>query len=727
MKKFLPVLLGLLCAPAFAEVAPVGYWDEVANNESPFIDEQEAQDTAPVVAPKVSVAPMVSTARATVARTAARAVPTTTAGITGTRASAPSRAVASRNASASIRSFGNTNTSRALTSRQAANVPAASTARAATSSLVQTNTVSQPLYNRVGVRGTTATGIGSVAAARVGSVSVGTSVSAADAGASMEELAQLTDFCKAQYNSCMDNFCNVLDDNQGRCSCSANLNNYKKTEDALKQATEDLQRVAMNIQYLGLSRDQVTSLFSQTEAEAAMSGTTDTTQLKNDLDKIGKLLFDVKGGNSVSGGADGLLLDFGNMDFTIDTGFDLSALLGTGTGNVSNQRGAELYKTASARCKASVLDTCKRQGVDTTLISNGYDLEIDKQCIAYERALDDSNTQMRRTLLNAQGFLERARLTVAQNRNIYTTTRECVSALDSCMQDDFVCGSDYQQCLDPTGKYIVNGEVVASANSGDISSGLGAAWGGAWTGSGGLNAFINSNQGGFNNENMVGFLETKIGRNDNGLDTGMCMGVLNQCQNYTYTGSNGRYNPKNEVVREYLGRALVQIKASQDSLVADYVENCKADVQSCLISNGAVIGDGGQNIGYATNAMYNACKSSLETCGNAGNSTGEDLFFDIVCYNPTAGAVSNGNGWAVASASGLSCACPSLPAGYTGIGVAPSWNLGTKLCSCPAGTNWDYERGACFCSDTTKVYNTATRQCSCPTGTSANPTTGVCE
>ena len=84
----------------------------------------------------------------------------------------------------------------------------------------------------------------------------------------MTEQKNMTDFCKAQYTACMDNFCNVLDDNQGRCSCSANLSNYAETEAALKEATERLQDVAQQIQYIGLTADQVESLFTETAAEA---------------------------------------------------------------------------------------------------------------------------------------------------------------------------------------------------------------------------------------------------------------------------------------------------------------------------------------------------------------------------------------------------------------------------------------------------------------------------
>ena len=100
------------------------------------------------------------------------------------------------------------------------------------------------------------------------------------------------------------------------------------------------------------------------------------------------------------------------------------------------------------------------------------DLEIDKQCIAYERKLTDSNDEMARTVRNAKSVLQRARLMVAQNKNIYKDLRSCVNALDTCMQDDFVCGTDYENCIDPTGKYIVNGEIVVGSLPGQkIESG----------------------------------------------------------------------------------------------------------------------------------------------------------------------------------------------------------------------------------------------------------------
>jgi len=279
MKRFTAVLIGLLCLPAYAEIAPVDYWDQPEEAEVQVTDEVVAQPEEETPVKQVSQPAMVSP-RATIGRSATRTMSSAN-GTTSTRAvAAPSRAVASRNSSASIRSMMNPN-SGTVASRQSSSSNV-NEARVGTSS---------PLYNstnaRVAIRNSA--GVGT----RVATVTSGlttTSSSSTTSGTDMEELAQMTDFCKAQYFSCMDNFCNTLDDNEGRCSCSANIKNYQKVEDALKTATEDLQNVAMQIQYLGLNKDEVVALFSQTEAEEAMSENQDTTDLKNDLDKYENLL-----------------------------------------------------------------------------------------------------------------------------------------------------------------------------------------------------------------------------------------------------------------------------------------------------------------------------------------------------------------------------------------------------------------------------------------------------
>ncbi len=670
MKRFIAVLSGLLVLPAFAEVAPIYYdeiyetVDEVSADETASAPEQE-QVAAPVVQPSrvgprgtTSSGRAVSRALPATAATTATNVSKRTAAAgrvtpssrtatnqrvtarTATSSGVAARGAVSRSATRpSVRSASNGAEQIAVTRRamQGENTAATNTARAG---ITQTDTVNTPLYTgRVAMRSSSAV------RARVPSVATGVSgtstVSSAtveETAVSMDELAQITDFCKAQYMQCMDNYCNVLDENQGRCSCSKNLKNYAKTEEALKAATEALQDVAQQIQYIGLSADEVETLFTQTIAEDTMQSSSDNTQLKNDLDKIKKLIVDVKAGSASSAeNTSGLSFDLsGLLDFSVDSsGFDLSSLFGgtqSNTNSISNQRGEQLYKTATARCKTAVLTDCQAQGVDISIITNAYDLEIDKQCLAYERNLTEGNEEMSRTVRNAKGVLQRARLMVAQQKNAYDL-RGCVSALDSCMQDDFVCGTDYENCLDPTGKYIVNGEIVVGSMPGQklendgvsapdyYTDGLYATWnyGGeqqnAWADTGKLAGYITETVTSSYQENtdekLSKFLLHKIGYNKEGKNYGMCMSVLNKCQDITY--SDGTYQADNNVIKEYLQRTLVQIKTMQDNILADYGENCLSDVSSCLSQNNFVAASGASST-TNINIAINACRQQIITC-----------------------------------------------------------------------------------------------------------------
>ena len=665
MKRFIAVLSGLLVLPAFAEVAPIFYDGVIEySDEEPSGEEIDAATETVVVAP---VAQPSSVNPRTANRNASRAVPSTASANVSSRANAGRVTASNRTASNAVTARTATNasargtvsrvstraarsatngTQQIATTRRAMQTTPATAARA---SIVQTDTVNTPLYTgRVSSRA-------SAVRARIPTISstssnvVTTAESAADATQSMDELAQITDFCKAQYTSCMDNFCNVLDDNQGRCSCSKNIKNYAKTEEALKAATEALQDVAQQIQYIGLSSDEIETLFTQTEAEIQMQSTQDNTQLKNDLDRIKNLIVDVKGGSAstVSDAGMGFNLS-GLLDFSIDsTGFDLASLFGTttaDTSSISNQRGETLYKTAAARCKSAVLTNCAAQGVDISVIANSYDMEIDKQCIAYERSLTDTNAEMNQTVRNAKGVLQRARLMVAQQKNSYDL-RGCVNALDSCMQDDYVCGTDYEYCLDPTGKYIVDGEIVVGSTPGYVvsSSALtapGIDYGESKT----LYStwFYDNNKYAFGTDNdkgtlsdyinktvtstaqtqtsdiMSNYLLYKIGYNEDGKNYGMCMSVLNKCQDYTYTGTtaaNRTYNPANDVVKEYLQRTLTKIKVAQDAVIADYAENCITDVSSCLATN---------NYEKSNNIAINACRAQIRTCMSVNGDTTQD-------------------------------------------------------------------------------------------------------
>jgi hypothetical protein len=517
----------------------------------------------------------------------------------------------------------------------------------------------------------------------------------------------------------------------------------------LRQATEDLQKVAMNIQYLGLSRDEVEALFTMTEAEEALSMRqgSDASQLRNDLDKVMRMVTDVRFdmSSATSGETGGLMLDFNALSLDFGTGIDFTALFGGTSSSISRQRGEDLFRSANNRCQR-VLTDCRAQGVDTRVITGNYDLEIDRQCVAYERSLQDANTNMRRTVMNAENVLRTARLQVSRNQNQFDA-RGCINALDSCMQNDFVCGRDFENCLDPTGRFIVNGRIVLGSSPGGVSgatvgtgvfdtwlysTAIGTSTGrtnNPWN-AGSLTAMIGLVPGNAPSDNkfptvgapMLGFMLNKIGVVDNeGRAHGMCASVLNRCQSVTRTGTgrNTRYKPDNMVVTEFLSRAFIQIRAGQDMVISSFAENCVQDVRSCLIQNnlGGISGNADALQQVAMNACDSLARSCQSVSGISGSLTdymrsiyatamgggGAGMTFDVSC---TTAAIAVGFGQCVTE--GYRC----LPSTYSASGVClPN--------SCPANSTFlDFgtsteTNGTSTTQSTIRRNNPAVHRCRC--------------
>ncbi len=700
MKRFIAVLSGLLVLPAFAEVAPI-YYDEIVEYTDEMINESDIPNDEIVEEKTVAQQPKV-VQRAVAGRSVSRV--TSAGNNTNSRANTTTRAVAASPRNAQQTSRGTVSrtakTQNAPTTRTAVvSRSRANTSRSATVS-ARNSTSNKATVARVSATGDVIPGIRNTAntaakmltdsgdplyisnTSRVGvnrrsssrnAITAGTPVitseDISDTTSTLTNLAELTDYCKAQYAQCMDNYCNVLDENQGRCSCSANIKTYEKTEQSLAAITENFQDVVQKIKYIGLTTAQIDALFTETEAEVAMKSSSDTSSLKNSLEAIKKKIVDVSTDKTSSGLTDGLTFDLsGLLDTDFSQTFDLNAFLGNT--KVNSQRGTALFNTATQRCRTAVLNSCVNQGIDANVITNSYDLAIDKQCVEYERSLNEANTEMRNNVRNAQNILQQARLLLAQKKNAYDL-RGCVAALDECMQDEYVCGDDYELCLDPTGKYLAKGAIVkggtpgvaggSARNQTNITPDLMGGWkscgmyglystwdygeisancactptGSSTSCAGGSNAW-----GGGTDENLNKYIADKIdtwtknydykkwGTQPNDMATfllrrvgyvdikenktyGMCADVMKQCQDYTFDAKTKKYLPDNEVIRQYLTLASTKIKLKQDEILSDYAETCWSDVYSCLSTNNY---DEENTHSVASRTAVNACRGDVATC-----------------------------------------------------------------------------------------------------------------
>ncbi len=453
--------------------------------------------------------------------------------------------------------------------------------------------------------------------------------SIADAKERLEQTASLNKSCQEQYNDCMDQFCAVIDSNQKRCSCSANLSKYTKVEDAVKNANTQLNEVAQRIRYVGLSADEIRAIMSATEAEEALSGTVDTTETRNMLEQIEALIKDPKSSTSYSSDTyTGLDMD---LDFSSDV-TDLFSLdfLSNNTGSFSNLRGTELYNAAKKRCN-TVLTQCKEVGATSQQITGNYDLAIDKDCIAYEQGLTKMNETLVSNVRSANRMLQKARLAVLQNKNQYDA-KGCIGALDACMTDDMVCGDNYVKCLDPTKVYIdENGKVVLGQDITNITEFM------AGDNNAGINnEFLKSSYGmsintancktkptdktpvGNNGACIAGYLMRKIGTGQKVTDEGLCRAVLDKCQAYTYD-KNGNYMAYNDIVVNYVQRALVNIRAAQQQVISDYASSCMLDIATCYNQQVTQVNawSSSASIGSVYNVMRGACRNVALTCAYA--------------------------------------------------------------------------------------------------------------
>ena len=453
----------------------------------------------------------------------------------------------------------------------------------------------------------------------------------AEATQKLEQTAALNKSCQQQYNECMDQFCAVIDANQGRCSCSANLSKYTKVEEAVKDANTQLNEVAQRIRYVGLSADEIRAIMSETEAEEALSGSVDTSETRNMLDEIEDLIRDPSAGSSyASNDSFGLDLD---LDFSAGGAdiFSLDFFNTDSSGSFSNLRGTDLYNAAKRRCK-TVLNQCKDAGATQNQITGNYDLAIDKDCIAYEQGLTKMNETLVSNVRSANRMLQKARLAVLQNKNQYDA-KGCIAALETCMKDDMVCGDDYFKCVDPTKKYIdENGEVVLGQNISNITAFMEGynnakinkdflenSYGKQLISDEECSAESGANASGGNDGSCVAkYLLTKIGTKQKVTDEGLCRAVLDKCQYYTYD-SNGSYKPWNDVVVNYVQRAMVSIRAAQQQVISDYASSCMLDIATCYNQQVTQVNSWASNASVKNiyNVMRGACRNVALTCAYA--------------------------------------------------------------------------------------------------------------
>lgn len=566
------------------------------------------------------------TATTAPSRTTAASRVVSTDNTAGARATTPSRTTASR--SAGVQTTRDNLDAAVNTVGRNARVTAASINN--TAAVRRAGVSLRPSTAEVGGRATIGTSgvqtgsnikgeVRSVGARAATTASVTPRETAAEAKERLEQTADLNKSCQDQYNDCMDQFCAVIDANQKRCSCSANLSRYTRVESAVKDANTQLNDVAQRIRYVGLSADEIRAIMSATEAEDALTGARDTTESRSMLDEIEAMIVNPNSVASTTTNNSSSLMDL-DLSFSGDDAnmFNLDFLADTSTNTMTNLRGTELFNAAKKRCN-TILTQCRNVGASADQITANYELAIDKDCIAYEQGLNKMNDSLKTNVRSANLMLQKARLAVLQNKNQYDA-KGCVSALNACMIDDMVCGENYTKCLDPTKRYIdENGNVVLGQNIGQILEFM-KNYDNSKINTDFVEQSMNSQFDVSDGKGIVRYLMQKIGTGDKVTDGGLCRPVLDKCQRFTYsTASNSKYNPYNDIVVNYIQRAMVNIRAAQTEIISDYASTCMTDIATCYSQQVSQVNSwsASASVDSIYRVMSGACYNVALTCAYA--------------------------------------------------------------------------------------------------------------
>jgi hypothetical protein len=121
--------------------------------------------------------------------------------------------------------------------------------------------------------------------------------------------------------------------------------------------------------------------------------------------------------------------------------------------------------------------------------------------------------------------------------------------------------------------------------------------------------------GGNNGSCNVKYLLQKIGMGAKPTDEGLCRAVLDKCQRYTYD-SRGKYDPYNDIILNYVQRAMVNIASGQHKIISDYASSCMVEVATCYNQQVSQVNawSSAASADSVYKVMRGACRNVALTC-----------------------------------------------------------------------------------------------------------------
>ena len=241
--------------------------------------------------------------------------------------------------------------------------------------------------------------------------------------------------CKTAFFTCMDQFCQLKSDVYRRCSCSDRAFDFQNIMDTYQKASEQLSEFSENLDVVGMTKEQATAMKTASEGEEALSQ--DKTASRQLLQAI---MNSIRGEDaSVGGKYQDLNSIVISPDMSYAFGMEDSSQL------IASYNGTTLYKSVFPKCRSIVKQDCNNASLQRAI--NAYLMAIEQDCNTVESALQKQQKNLKAATYQSSAMLDLARVENRQKHNS-DDVATCLANVESAIQSDEVCGSDYHKCLD---------------------------------------------------------------------------------------------------------------------------------------------------------------------------------------------------------------------------------------------------------------------------------------
>lgn len=394
--------------------------------------------------------------------------------------------------------------------------------------------------------------------------------------------------CKNAYFACMDQFCQLKNDEYRRCSCSDRITSLESARNNLQQAAEQLNAFNENLDIVGKTAAQAAAMNTASDGELAMG---------KDNSASKALLTAIM--NSIRGSDSHVENNQLSSLNSIDLSFDTANSFGTRDvgQTIASYNGQALYSAVYPQCRTAVKSSCNDASMQRAV--NAYLMAIEQDCNTVQTAITNKQKATHAAIRESSSMLDMAR---AENHKAHNSDdiATCLANVESAILSEEVCGSNYHKCLD-------NGEYIDVTTGAPISGVVDFYK---------LGTLLTFNSGRSN-------ADQKLAQNPNNRT--FVTNFEKRVKQFAEPALNKCYDDSDAVWADYLNKAMLDIYYAQQSKVEEIKQGCFDFVSACYMNGSTAMTNAMQGLIAAQTTTLNPnvlklnsslCADYIASCNN---------------------------------------------------------------------------------------------------------------